>query len=242
MSDFGLNGTFSKTFIENTFRKTITGPASVPSVGFSVLSLSPEVWIDASDASTLTMNGSTIGQLNDKSGNSRHAVQPSLESQGATAATISGLSAISNIGAEKQWFDIPATNVLEVYGVIEGDRICFLAAASGGAPELFFWPQQDRASFDGVGSGSGSWSVNGSAYVGPVANASDVGLEVGVPAIVAGQFSAPVSAETILGRVDYSVTTGNAKFGELIAFNRALSASEKSDLENYLSTKWSIAV
>lgn len=37
--------------------------------------LTTSVWLDAADASTITLNGSTVSQWNDKSGNARNAVQ-----------------------------------------------------------------------------------------------------------------------------------------------------------------------
>jgi hypothetical protein len=37
--------------------------------------LTTSLWLDAADASTITLNGSTVSQWNDKSGNSRNAVQ-----------------------------------------------------------------------------------------------------------------------------------------------------------------------
>ena len=39
------------------------------------------LWLDASDASTITLNGSTVSQWNDKSGNARHATQATAANQ-----------------------------------------------------------------------------------------------------------------------------------------------------------------
>lgn len=39
------------------------------------------LWLDASEASSITLNGSTVAQWNDKSGNNRHATQPTAASQ-----------------------------------------------------------------------------------------------------------------------------------------------------------------
>ena len=39
------------------------------------------LWLDANDASTITLNGSTVSQWNDKSGNERHAAQATAANQ-----------------------------------------------------------------------------------------------------------------------------------------------------------------
>lgn len=56
---------------------------------FSPLSLSGlTLWLDASDASSITLNGSTVSQWSDKSGNAKHAVQASATQQPSYTAGI----------------------------------------------------------------------------------------------------------------------------------------------------------
>lgn len=43
--------------------------------------IAPAVWLDAADASTITLNGTTVSQWNDKSGNLRNASQSTAASQ-----------------------------------------------------------------------------------------------------------------------------------------------------------------
>jgi hypothetical protein len=45
------------------------------------------LWLDADDSSTITLNGSTVSQWDDKSGNDRHATQATAVSQPAYNAT-----------------------------------------------------------------------------------------------------------------------------------------------------------
>jgi hypothetical protein len=47
------------------------------------------LWLDADDASTITLNGSTVAQWNDKSGNARHASQATAANQ--PTRTLNGL-------------------------------------------------------------------------------------------------------------------------------------------------------
>lgn len=53
-----------------------TGPWTPADLGASLA-----LWLDADDASTITLNGSTVSQWDDKSGNSRHASQAVAASQ-----------------------------------------------------------------------------------------------------------------------------------------------------------------
>lgn len=48
------------------------------------------LWLDAADASTITLNGSTVSQWSDKSGNSRHFTQATAASQPTYNATVLG--------------------------------------------------------------------------------------------------------------------------------------------------------
>ena len=59
-----------------------TTPWSPVALG-SALSL----WLDAADASTITLNGSTVSQWSDKSGNGRHLAQSSAALQPAYVTT-----------------------------------------------------------------------------------------------------------------------------------------------------------
>jgi hypothetical protein len=55
-----------------------------------------EVWVDGSDSTTFTLNGSTVSQWSDKSGNSRHFSQATaLRQPAVTTAAKNGKSAVS---------------------------------------------------------------------------------------------------------------------------------------------------
>lgn len=62
--------------------------------------ISTALWLDAADASTVTLNGSTVSQWADKSGNGRHAVQATGANQPAyTANGLNGKPALTFDGA-----------------------------------------------------------------------------------------------------------------------------------------------
>ena len=60
-----------------TWNETVWNPSMIQTA----------LWLDAADASTVTLNGSTVSQWRDKSGNSRHASQATPASQPTYAAT-----------------------------------------------------------------------------------------------------------------------------------------------------------
>ena len=59
------------------------------------------LWLDGADANSVTLNGSTVSQWNDKSGNGRHATQATAASQPTfTANARNGRSALTFSGSQ----------------------------------------------------------------------------------------------------------------------------------------------
>lgn len=97
-------------------------------------SLSPIVWFDFSDLSTLfqdtgatspvTTTGQSIARINDKSGNSRNATQatPAAQPTYSTSSTINGRAIGSFDGGDRlgtSAVDLTSTQQIEVWGVVE---------------------------------------------------------------------------------------------------------------------------
>src|SRR5574340_953603 len=58
-------------------------------------------WFDAADATTITLNGTTVSQWEDKSGNSRHASQATAAAQPTLVSSdLGGLDVISFDGSD----------------------------------------------------------------------------------------------------------------------------------------------
>ena len=67
---------------------------------FSPLDLSPVLWLDASDTSTITESGGAVSQWDDKSGNGNDVVQATAAAQPTTGTrTINGLNVIDFDGS-----------------------------------------------------------------------------------------------------------------------------------------------
>lgn len=101
---------------------------------FNPLSLSPSLWFDFSDLTTLfqdtggtspvTTTGQSIARINDKSGNARHATQatPAAMPTYSTSSTINGRAIGSFDGGDRlgtSAVDLTATNKLELWGVAQ---------------------------------------------------------------------------------------------------------------------------
>lgn len=116
----------------NRSRTRIRGAFS-SGVPFTVLSLSPSLWFDFSDLTTLfqdtgatspvTASGQSIARINDKSGNSRNASQstPAAQPTYTTTSTINGVAVGSFDGGDRlgtSAVDFTATNQVEIWGVV----------------------------------------------------------------------------------------------------------------------------
>ena len=96
-------------------RKQLWTPAALGS--------SLALWLDADDFSTITLNGSTVSQWDDKSGNGRHASQATLSSQPTyTANGLNGKPAILFNGTST-FMDVPSL-------VMTGQNWTFITVAS----------------------------------------------------------------------------------------------------------------
>lgn len=65
------------------------------------------LWLDAEDATSITLNGTTVSQWNDKSGNARHAVQGTAANQPTyTTSGLNGKPALTFDGSD-DFFELP---------------------------------------------------------------------------------------------------------------------------------------
>jgi len=66
------------------------------------------LWLDASDASTITLSATNVSQWNDKSGNGRHATQTTAARRPAyTTAGKNGLNVVTFQSANTHWMSLP---------------------------------------------------------------------------------------------------------------------------------------
>ena len=111
MPDFGIFRGFNEKLFGD---KLVAGqlPTQLGLIGsWTPAQISTSLWLDASDASTITLNGTTISQWNDKSGNSRNVSQANSALQPLyTLGGLNGLNIADFDGADDVLNGLPMSN------------------------------------------------------------------------------------------------------------------------------------
>lgn len=239
------------------------GLASTASLGkpkpWTPAQIQKSVWLDAADTSTITLNGATVSQWSDKSGNGRNAVQATAASQPTyTANSLNGKTSLYFDGTDDGMSAaVPANTfptVYEVYAVLQkqGAPTTFEAAPLN---RTLASPQQLLS--DGY---NDQWIYgNGATFAGLTTNQNISNLTT------ASVFSYSLTPTTFTQYVNGTLTTnlsgtyfygdttqttcwiatrgdGFTRFrgviGEIVAVSTALSTADRQKLEGYLAWKW----
>ena len=211
----------------------------------AALGSSLALWLDSDDVSTITLNGSTVSQWRDKSGNGRHASQADSANQPTYSAT--GLN-----GKPVLTFD-GVNDFLSFQGV--HDQIWSLAVVGRATNN-----NQGFVQF-GLTNQFGSLFVSDGFY-----RARPSGLTVATVPFTAGEIAVltatygatqtniwkngAIGTTTAEGGVSSNAgsvigTLGGIYFldgniGEIIALNGVLSTTDRQTLEGYLAHKWGL--
>ncbi|MFM6249804.1 MAG: hypothetical protein ACKPEQ_11775 [Dolichospermum sp.] len=203
--------------------------------------ISTDLWLDAADSSTIILNGSTVSQWRDKSGNERHATQATAANQPAYQATgLNGRPTLVFDGTNDSLLSslslaLPATvivvfrvNVYKNFGVIYGNATSNTLGLHSSITELY--------NFDGLAERTlsttltttpimvaSTWSSNqiqshvngGNAFTFSTINPNFTGLVIG---------DASIGSQTLNGSISEIVIT---------SANRQL-------IEGYLAWKWEL--
>ena len=219
------------------------------------------LWLDANDASTITLNGSTVSQWRDKSGNGRHASQATAANQptysatglnGKSTLTFDGLNdtlktTIPSLANQNNMSFLGVTQILtRKYGVFLGSGMNETADVRWG---LF---GQGNLSSDGIGWGGPISNL-------PLGNGSLVPINTPYQAVYTktptqwqillnGSTISTVS-DTSFPKGTYSLYIGaerdaayvaNALASEIIIIGGILSTTDRQRLEGYLAWKWAL--
>ncbi len=216
---------------------------------FSVLDLSPTLWVDASDASTITTDVG-VSVWADKSGNGNDLAQATGADQPATGTrTINSLNVIDFDGTNH--FMTTASEVRlsqpnHVFLAMRTDDISFgkyvfdsyPGAAYGGWFQIF---GSQYYAYAGAG------VLGGTTETSPILvhityNVASSSIRVDGVEILTGNIGTEdLSLLTLCARDDEAVPF-NGALGEIIIVNGTLSAQQISDTETYLADKWGITI
>jgi hypothetical protein len=218
------------------------------------------VWLDGSYSTTITLNGSTVSEWRDKSGNARHAAQATAAAQPTyTAADLNGLATLRTTAS--QHMVIPAWTYLNTNTTVfvfrssgVNQAVCQRGAVNNGPRNAVQNPASAglRLRTTIHGTSASQVDAEGPAYT---ANAWTIGAGVvrtdRARVYQNGVFGADATYTLQLsGSFDmklFAMNTSNfyglnGGIAEFIAYDRALSDGEVTQVARYLSRKWNIAI
>lgn len=226
-----------------------------------------QVWIDGSDSSTFTLNGSTVSEWRDKSGNGRHFTQATALRQPAiTSNAKSGKSAVAftndwmtgvytyNIGSIFAVWEQPTTQEGDGNASIFGSRTASSnKAANSSLAFLLTMPFSLTPGWTNPTiavdpkPASASYRLNGAV---PGASFTDFALGVNIRTSpdrwqhMSATFS-PVSGSKsfVLGADPFTASSRlmqNGHIAECLFYSTQLSDSEVLRVERYLVAKWGL--
>ena len=216
------------------------------------LGASLALWLDADDASTITLNGSTVSQWDDKSGNGRNATQAVAANQPTYNLTgFNGKPAVvwPNVSSAVR-MDIQPFAAQSFFFVVryhDGTRATWIS----GYQTLLSLPSSTGAtgSLGLLGNASGSQWLNNNLFLngryngGAQVNLNDrVTLPLPNTVLEASAASAQTPIYSWQFGCDRNVT-GRAWSGpmaEIIATPTLLSTADRQKLEGYLAHKWGL--
>lgn len=230
--------------------RTRTSSASSP------LIFAPLLWLDGQDVNATGSNpsdGTAIASWKDKSGNGNNYTQATGANQPAFLTNgINGKPSVYFSGSPKGMLgSVISTNLHTVFIVCKADSV---------GTDQYVW-------FNGAGDGYGYW-IDGSSkrtiLLGGILGKDDGNQTTNEEIIsfdwdgstahfwmngISETISTPTvaaSAPSTRSQIGFNGGSGTGnypgKIGEIIVYNRALTTSERQQVEAYLSNKWDIAV
>jgi hypothetical protein len=231
-------------------KSSATVSTNIGSAPFSPLDLSPVLWLDASDTSTITEVGGAVSQWDDKSGNGNNVTQGTAAAQPTSGTrTLNGLNVL-DFTDDLLLGPVPTASVdnFTLVAVFHPDAITDLRApvhndngygiAHSASSLKLGWLQAGggwrASSLDATTdpqivvlrrtSGTASMRYNGTdvaGVIGSTPNVPTVGFKVGTHA---------------------GASYWDGTIAEIVFIDGVLSANELSDLESYLADKWGITI
>jgi len=220
------------------------------------------LWLDAEDAASITLNGSTVSQWRDKSGNNRHASQATAANQPTYSAT--GLNGKPTLTFDGSSDNLQATipslanqNNISFFGVTQiltRRYSVFLGSGMNGGTTGIRWGLFGQGNFtpDGIGwAGPGSDVALGSGSAVPISTPYQA-VYTKTPTqwqILFNGSTISTVNDTSFPTGTYSLTIGaekegsyqsNALASEIIIIGGILSTIDRQRLEGYLAWKWGL--
>ena len=213
-----------------------------------------ELWLDASDLSTITESGGIVSQWDDKSGKGNHTVSVSSPSTGLE--TLNGRNVIS---FNSNYMNVPWTNVLPV-----GDSAYTILGVwkpNGNDQSLLFWGDGSYNRLLAIQANVGGITINHNWLIAAELNSVAGAITAATNTLISYDGT---TRRTVSDGVTVSDTTGfahsmastpyrgiggnnaygyeitNGYIAELMVWHKKLTATEEADLQAYILHKWGV--
>lgn len=208
-----------------------------------------QIWVDASDETTITDSSGSVSQWDDKSGNGNHVTQGTPENQPSTGTrTINNLNTIEfNPGTELlSNTSFTLSEPFTIFSVSESDNVTatnYVWADSNGSNVLY---NNGGISAFSVFFGSvvtfATANSNGVPYIVTVVGDSTDGIGRNGAALTTGNAGAGSFDKFNIGNRDDFARDWDGAIAEILVYNSALSATDRATVEEYLASKWGITL
>jgi len=226
---------------------SIPGTSGLVQPAFSPLDLSPVLWLDAADTSTITEVGGAVSQWDDKSGNGNDLTQAQAVYQPVTGTRT--LNSLNVLDFASDYVEIASLVISQPFTV-------FCVAETDGASEytVYDFGAAGVATLFNIRNSVGDYRVlSGAVLQGGtsdndphvffiVHNSTSSLLDVDGVSVLSGNAGTNAATKMRLG-----VSGGGGNFldgaiAEVIVVAGTLSAGEIADTEQYLANKWGITL
>ena len=218
-----------------------------------------QLWLDADDSETITLNGSTVSQWDDKSGNNYHCVQGTASNQPTYVTAAQNGKNVVRLDGSNDYMQnstntiVGGSNARTVFVACKNTDTSGITYPFGlgtranvGSGQIFLVSAEIavRVSFGNI-----IWSTSLYSSAGIITiqtNGTDVNQLLGWlnGASLSLSSSTNVTLNTQVGYMIGDSTVSSTWYGdvmEVIVYDSNLSTSDRESVESYLSTKWGIS-
>lgn len=222
-----------------------------------------KLWLDATDATTITLNGSSVSEWRDKSGNAFHFSQATANNQPSYTGTINGKAAIAFDGTNDGLDRANVTNstvadatgacafvVYEISGT-DTQYAVFRNLTNGSGHDRFnsttfhsYFRTTRFASLSPAPPSSGKVMLTSSSNVAADTQTLRINGSASITQPCATTFAAWRTQQGAAGTwsVGYDASYLLGSVGEVIVVGRAMTSTEISAVEKYLASKYGITL
>lgn len=225
------------------------------------------LWLDAEDAASITLNGATVSQWNDKSGNGRHVSQAAAANQPTYIASgLNGLPIVDFVLSNSTFLQTNAfpttgitslsvaviarwttfgTSISTIQTLIDNAHTGtqgFVLQDRPDAPNrplsAVHLPNAVSGAMDTAQTGDGTWKIITSRFISGGNDFLSVNGGAENVTVNGGQFNLMPSLR--LGGMVANLRWFDGEMSEVVITNSALSTADRQRLEGYLAWKWAL--